>query len=347
MSLRLGVLTSTLVAAALALAAPAAAQDAQRLTGDLRAHDPSSIVREGETYYLFFTGRGVQSKTSTDLLAWTEGPSVFPRRDPPAWTREAVERFRGSMWAPDVIKVGDRYLLYYSVSRFGEQTSAIGLATNTTLDPESPDYAWEDKGPVIQSSEGDPYNAIDPSLLLASDGRLWMAYGSYWEGIHLIELDPETGLRLDEQAAPKRLAHADSIEAATLIQRGDYYYLFINHGTCCRGVNSTYHILVGRSESPEGPYLDKEGRDLADGGGTLILESEGDRIGPGHVAPLASRPHERFGFHYYDGSDRGRSKLGLASWEWSDEGWPTATHVQLAEPRAEDDRDRRRRRRED
>src|SRR5262245_6459739 len=112
---------------AVALASAAHAQST--LSGDLRAHDPSRILKDGDAYYVFATGRGITTKSSLDLHAWKDGPGVFAAA--PAWTREVVPRFRGSYWAPDVLKVGDRYLLYYSVSTFGSQRSAIGLATNT------------------------------------------------------------------------------------------------------------------------------------------------------------------------------------------------------------------------
>lgn len=303
---------------------PSVAQAA--LSGELGVHDPSSIVVDDGKYYLFYTGGGVASKVSTDLSEWRNGRSIFPRRSPPEWT-DSVPRFRGRMWAPDVIKIGDTFHVYYSVSSFGRQDSAIGLATSRTLYPESPDYEWTDHGPVIQSEEGDPYNTIDPSVLMTSKGELWMVFGSYWDGIFLFQLDPKTGLRLDSEVAPIRLADNEQIEAATLVEHDGKFYLFVNHGRCCRGVRSTYHVLVGRSDNVTGPYLDRDGRDLVDGGGTLVLETDGPRIGPGHVAPLAVADDNRFGYHYYDGNDRGRSKLALGEWVWSDDGWPSARKV--------------------
>lgn len=320
-----------LAIAAAALTTWANAADAVLLRGDLRAHDPSSIVKEGDRYYLFSTGWGLRTKFSDDLIHWSEGPAVFGRGASPDWTQEVAPGFQGHFWAPDVVRHGDDYRLYYSVSRFGEQTSAIGLATSRDLQSD-----WKDHGVVIQSREGDPYNAIDPSILVTKDGRHWMAFGSFWEGVHLTEFDPETGLLLDRCAKPIRIADAKEIEAPTLLQHGDWFYLFVNHGLCCRGVNSTYCVVVGRSENVEGPYLDKEGRALTDGGGTPFLESQGSQIGPGHIAPLIDSDDSRFAFHYYDGDDRGRSKLAMASLTWSSDGWPEATDIRLATPNAED-----------
>lgn len=321
-----------------ACGAVSADEDLQ-LQGAVRAHDPSSVVEHAGRHYLFFTGPGISAKSSADLTEWQAESAVFDQGATPEWISDYVPGFRGHYWAPDLIELDGKYLLYYSVSRFGRQTSAIGLAVNETLDPKAPNYAWRDAGMVVKSSADDPYNAIDPTVLLDDDGRLWMAFGSYWDGIFLVELDAETGGRLEGGSQPVQLAHAKSIEAATLIRHGQYYYLFINHGTCCRGVQSTYKILVGRSKDIAGPYVDHQGRRLLDGGGTLVLDSNARRIGPGHVAPVGDG-QEQFAFHFYDGEDRGRSKIGIASWQWSDDGWPSATNVRLADPTADPPRRR-------
>lgn len=285
-----------------------------------RVHDPSTIVKEGDTYRLFATGRGILSLYSRDLVHWERGPRVL---DPvPPWTAEAVPGSRDYFWAPDVIRVGACYLLYYSVSTWGSQTSAIGLATNATLDSESPQYRWVDQGIVIQSARKDPYNAIDPSVMQASNGKLWLAFGSFWGGIFLTELDPATGKRLDTNSAPVALAWKDAIEAACLYQRGDEYYLFVNWGQCCRGTNSTYNIRVGRSRSITGPYLDRQGKSLVEGGGTLVLETSGRFIGPGHAGILREGGTNWFSFHFYDRERGGQPTLGLRRLEWSTDGWP-------------------------
>ena len=214
--------------------------------------------------------------------------------------------------------------MYYSVSTFGKQVSGIGLVTSPTLDWSSADYRWTDRGPVIQSQVGDPFNAIDPSLFRDRDGRLWMAYGSFWRGIYLIELDPKTGLRRDTNTPPHRLAWNEMIEAICLTRHEDYYYAFVNWGQCCRGTNSTYEVRVGRSKTITGPYLDREGKDLVDRGGTLFLESVGRYIGPGHIGVFSEGGTNWFSYHYYDGENRGRSKLALGQLEWTSDGWPVA-----------------------
>lgn len=310
------------VIAALALPSVAAAQ----LTGALRSHDPSRIIHDGDHYYCYYTESGVGSKQSTDLVHWTEGPRVFAA--PPAWTSEAVPAFRarGHIWAPDLVRVNDRYYLYYSISTFGKQTSALGLATNTTLNPDDPNYKWVDHGPVIQSHDGMPYNVIDPAPLMDDDGKLWLVFGSYWTGIHIAELDPATGKQLSPETPPTRIARqkppATDIEAAYLHKHDGRYFLFVNYGSCCSGVKSTYNVRVGRGDKPTGPFVDKEGVDLVDGGGSMFLAAAGRLIGPGHIGVLTEGGVELASYHYYDGNDRGRSKLAIGRLAWTADGWP-------------------------
>ena len=111
-----------------------------------------------------------------------------------------------------------------------------------------------DLGLVCQSQAGDGFNTIDPYVMQASDGSLWLAFGSFWTGIKLVQLDPNTGKRIASDSPMYALASHDSIEAACLWERGEYYYLFVNWGLCCRGTNSTYNIRVGRSAAVTGPY---------------------------------------------------------------------------------------------
>jgi len=324
----LGVGEAALVACSIVnwAAASAAAQSALR--GELDVHDPSRILKVDGRYYLFATGRGIASKSSGDLREWTNGDRVLAQT--PKWTDTIVRRFRGSYWAPDVIEVGDRYLLYFSVSTFGSQRSAIGLVTNTTLNPEDAAYKWVDQGPVLESTRESPYNAIDPAAFLDDDGKLWLTFGSFWGGIYTVELDPATGKQLDPAKPATHVAkNADSteIEAAYLHKRDGKYYQFVSWGRCCRGIRSTYNIRVGRGDSPTGPFIDKDGVELAKGGGTLLLETDEPEIGPGHPSIFAEDGVEYLSYHYYDGDNRGRSKLGLRVLEWTADGWPTTREL--------------------
>jgi arabinan endo-1,5-alpha-L-arabinosidase len=287
---------------------------------DTRVHDPSTILPYKDEYWVYATGMGILSRHSKDLIHWTNGPAVFAH--PPSWTTNAVPQNRGHFWAPDVICVSNRYLLYYSVSTFGKNTSAIGMATNHTLNPDEPGYAWVDEGPVIQSSPINDFNTIDPSVMQDENGGLWLAFGSFWSGIKLIQLDPATGKRIAPDSPIYPLAHSSSIEAACLYRHDNHYFLFVNWGTCCRGVNSTYNIRVGRSAIITGPYLDREGKDLLTGGGTLVLGTEGPFIGPGHAGILCEGTNTWLSCHFYDGTRYGAPTLALLPLRWSTDGWP-------------------------
>jgi arabinan endo-1,5-alpha-L-arabinosidase len=285
-----------------------------------RVHDPSTIVRDGNSYWMFSTGVGIKSFSSTNLQDWRPGPVVLPQM--PAWVRDVVPDHRGHYWAPDLIKVGERWLLYYSVSSFGKNTSAIALASNRTLDPSNSAFGWTDGGIVTRTFRTNNFNAIDPALFQDHDQRLWLAFGSYWSGLKMIELDPVTGKRIAPDSPLHALAWNDHIEAAFLHRRGTNYFLFLNWGQCCKGTNSTYEIRVGRSDKVTGPYIDREGKGLLAGGGSLVLGTEGHFIGPGHAGIVSDGAQDWFSFHYYDGSNRGRPTLGVRKLRWDDAGWP-------------------------
>jgi arabinan endo-1,5-alpha-L-arabinosidase len=286
----------------------------------IRVHDPSTILRHEGVYWAFATGQGVASLHSADLVHWERGPAVLPA--PPAWIKDVVPTQKGHFWAPDVIERDGRFLLYYSVSAFGRRTSAIGLAVSQALDPGDPKHGWSDRGIVVQTEDASDHNAIDPCVVAGEKGTLWLAYGSFWSGIKLVELDPGTGKRIAADSPVHSLAHKDEIEAATMYRHGDHYYLFVNWGRCCRGVKSTYNIRVGRSREITGPYLDREGADLRKGGGSLVLETEGRFIGPGHAGILREGEAYWMSYHFYDGEDNGRPKLAIRPLEWTKDGWP-------------------------
>lgn len=283
-----------------------------------RLHDPSTPVRDGGTWWVFSTGNGILTRFSKDLTTWREGAPVF--KELPAWHREVVPSQRGHLWAPDLVFHDGLWRLYYSVSSFGKNTSAIGLVTSPTLDPENPRYHWQDRGIVIRSGPESDFNAIDPHVIL-DGGRHWMSFGSFWGGIQWIELSPESGLAHPERGKPQRIAWNESIEAPAVLHHGGYYYLFVNWGLCCRGVKSTYEIRIGRSRSIRGPYVDRDGRDMAQGGGTLLLGNRGNRIGPGHASFLVKDGGVRMFHHYYDSARGGRSYMADVPLDWED-GWP-------------------------
>jgi arabinan endo-1,5-alpha-L-arabinosidase len=329
---------------ALLLAATATAQTApgtslnSRLSGDLTpTHDPV-MTKQGDTYYVFgtgvpgATGEYILSRTSKDMMKWTAQGPLFTRI--PDWAVKAVPGTK-EMWAPDISFWGGRYHLYYAVSTFGSNRSAIGLFTSPTLDPKAKGYGWKDEGLVVMSTEESDFNAIDPNHIIDREGRHWLSLGSFWTGIKLFELDPQTGKVKDPAATPISLARrhapkggAAPVEAPFIIDRGGYYYLFVSYDYCCKGVNSTYYTVVGRSKDIQGPYLGEDGSKLMDGEGTIILRADLQEQqqfrGPGHPGLFRENGRDFIVYHAYDKTRNGASTLRIAPISWTADGWPRA-----------------------
>jgi arabinan endo-1,5-alpha-L-arabinosidase len=294
------------------------------VTGSISpVHDPA-IARDGSTYFLFTTGAGIPFRCSDDLREWRGCGQVF--LSTPDWAREAVPGV-GDLWAPDIREHDGRFFLYYSASTFGSNHSAIGLATNVTLDPDSPDYEWRDEGLVIASDTPDHYNAIDPNLIVEGD-RAWLAFGSFWSGIKLVEVDPATGKPAADAeliGVADNLPHPqNAIEAPFITRHGDAHYLFVSHDFCCRGVDSTYNIRVGRSEAVNGPYVDRDGEPLVGGGGTLVYGGSERWRGAGHNAILVEDDTWYLVFHAYDAEAAGAPTLRIETLIWDADGWPVS-----------------------
>ncbi|MET0649139.1 MAG: arabinan endo-1,5-alpha-L-arabinosidase [Pyrinomonadaceae bacterium] len=306
-----------------------AAAGAAQLLGDIRSvHDPA-VIEEAGRFYLFSTRAGISVRCSEDLVRWRLCGDVFGHL--PQWAVEEVPGLRG-LWAPDISYFNGRYHLYYSASTFGSNRSAIGLATNETLDSSSAAYAWKDQGKVIGSTRADDWNAIDPNVVLDEAGQPWLSFGSFWGGIKLRKLDPATG-KLSTQdetlyalaSRPRSKELPGAIEAPAIVRRAGYYYIFVSFDFCCRGAKSTYHLRVGRSRRVTGPYADRSGRLMMEGGGTLVLEGGGRWAGPGHCAVLQTKGGDKLVYHAYDTEWRGTPTLRINDLFWDKEGWPTVT----------------------
>jgi arabinan endo-1,5-alpha-L-arabinosidase len=302
------------------------------LTGDISpVHDPA-LIKAQQTYYLFATGgrngSGVLPiRTSPDLITWRHAGFVFPDALP-AWTAAEVPRATNA-WAPDISYFRGRYHLYYSVSSFGSRDSAIGLATNATLDPASPSYAWRDEGLVLRSfAATDDWNAIDPNLVIEDETNIWLNWGSFWGGIKMRRIDPATGKLSATDTTTYALASREraqptngSIEGSFIVRHGGYWYLFVSFDRCCRGADSTYNVRVGRSAAITGPYVDRGGTPMASGGGTLVIEATTPSWrGPGHNGFLREDGRDYLAFHAYPSEGRG-SRLFISTVQWED-GWP-------------------------
>ena len=303
------------------------AASAGAATTDPIAHDPT-VVKQGDYYYAVITGdiatrTYLPIKRSKDLVHWEELGTVF--QTAPAWVTAALGTTPGDFWAPDLDYVDGRYRLYYAASQFATNNSVIGLATNATLDPASPDYRWVDEGLVLRSTPGtDEFNAIDAEVATDAQGRKWLAFGSFWTGIKMRRLDEATGKLSTTDTTLHALAQRPApgaVEGPSILRRRGFYYLFVSFDFCCRGVNSDYRVMVGRSRSITGPYLDAKGVPMTEGGGTELLRGYNEFAGPGHGDVFRANGTDFFAHHYYDRQDEGAPKLSIRAIRWRN-GWP-------------------------
>lgn len=303
------------------------------LNGTTDIHDPSTIVKDGNTYWTFGTGAGtyvfpINALYSTDLVNWNRGPSPIPNGTYPSWIDSKVPGFDGNFWAPDVIELNGRFYLYYSAfSTASGMNSAIGVMVTDSLNNPS----WRDLGMVVSTmdepySGGQPVNVIDAGLFRDASNNVWMVYGSHYAGIYLRQIDPSTGKLLNSTRYPVVGNNGawHEFEAAQVQYINGFYYMFVNLGDCCAGKDSNYYIVAGRATSPTGPYLDKNGVDMWHYGGSTVLSSSGNYIGPGHFGYLNHNGLNLASIHYYDGttSDGWPARLDIMEMRFSN-GWPT------------------------
>lgn len=309
-------------------------------TRQVPVHDPV-MIKEKDTYYLFCTGFGISVWSSKDLQNWRKEAPVFAKA--PQWAVDTIPGFRGHIWAPDISYHDGQYYLYYSVSAFGKNTSAIGVATTKTLDSASKDFGWTDHGRVIQSYPGKTnWNAIDPNIITDKKGTPFMVFGSFWDGLKMVQLTKdrlhtaEDVAKIPTVASRKAASSAENppsvdnnpkdaggnaIEAPFVFKKGDWYYFFASIDYCCKGEQSTYKMIVGRSKNVKGPFLDKAGKDIRTGGGTIVLQGDKEWHGVGHNAAYTFDGKDYLVFHGYDAADKGASKLRIEEMKWEG-GWP-------------------------
>lgn len=307
---------------------------AYTLTGSTSIVRDPSIVRQGGTYYSFSTDPPSPApagylpvRCSVDKIAWQACGYVFGAM--PQWVKRAVPLAKG-LWAPDISYFGGAYHLYYAASTLNSQVSAIGYATNVTLDLTSADFKWVDRGEVLASASGDDFNAIDPNILVDTDLTVWLTYGSYWSGIKQAKIDPLTGSLSETDRQIYSLASRPAslkkvIEGASIIHHGDYYYLFLSTGFCCEAnyLDDDYEQILGRSNSVHGPFVDMSGADLRGTGGTVLLRANAAWNAPGGGSAYIddATGDSTIVFHAARLDESGTAHLWLKQITWQDD-WP-------------------------
>jgi len=322
------------------------------VSGDTEfVHDPS-LIKEGDTWYVFSTGAGpshegeIPLRCSKNLREWKGCGNVLERI--PDWVLKESPSTK-NLWAPDISFFNGEYHLYYAFSVFGKNTSGIALLTNKTVDPKSPRFHWKDCGLVLESREQENFNAIDPNLVLDEQGHAWLAFGSFWDGIKMLSIDNQSGkpskfdAKLYSLARRKRPdnsppnppglpANWQAIEAPFIVRHGSYFYLFVSFDLCCRGTKSTYKTMVGRSRTVTGPYIDAKGTPMLEGGGTPVLLGNRRWLGPGGQSIRMGNDHglgdnqDVIVFHAYD-SSTGHPYLQISPIDWTG-GWPRVALVE-------------------
>jgi len=283
------------------------------VTGSINVHDPGIVKKPDGTYLIAHTGNNIVLKTSTDRTAFRDAGVAFPGGA--SWTT-AYTGGGANLWAPDISYHNGRYYLYYAASSFGSRHSAIFLATSST----GASGSWSNQGLVIESTTSDNFNAIDPNLYVDPAGRWWLSLGSFWSGIKQVQLNASTGKRLDTTIRSIAGRGGGAIEAPFLFHHGSYYYLYVSFDLCCKGAASTYRIMVGRSTSVTGPFVDKNGTAMTGGGGSEILAGHGSVHGPGGQSVFTDTDADVLVYHYY--ADNGTAKLGINLLGYDASGWP-------------------------
>lgn len=286
------------------------------LSGNTVSHDPTFIKESNGLWWAFMTGTGIGVKYSSDGLNWTQGTQVFPS-ELSWWRTYAPGMGTNDVWAPDISYYRGRYWLYYAISSFGTNTSAIGLTSCSSIVAGD----WRDDGMVIRTTSSSSSNAIDPNLFTDASGKSWLVYGSWFDGIHVVRVADAT---MKPTGTNYKIAYkSGGIENADIVYYGGYYYLFVSLGVCCNGTSSTYKIAYGRSTSVSGPYLDKNGVNMLNGGGTILDSGNSVWKGPG-ASDIYKRSSSSFALirHAYDATDNGTPKMLINDLYFSN-GWPT------------------------
>ncbi|KAJ5220367.1 hypothetical protein N7468_009571, partial [Penicillium chermesinum] len=309
--------------------------------GNINIHDPNVLNYNGE-YYLFRGDFHIPFFKSYNMSGpWEEVGTVLQRDS----IIEGIQN-RSRPWAPTTIERNGTFYCYYALSTHGSRDSAIGVATATALDGSS----WTDHGAVIRTGKGKrsdvwPYNitnAIDASFIFDNaTGKPYLNFGSYWHDIWQVPLSDDL-LSVEDADAPDAVQltfmpdqKQKPEEGSWMSYRDGYYYAWFSHGACCQFIktgfpprNDEYSIRVGRSKNVRGPFLDKSGQSLLEGGGTTVYESNhGEVYAPGGLGVLAGNDSvpDILYYHYLNTSIGFTNEEALLGWNflnYTSDGWP-------------------------
>ena len=290
-------------------------------------HDPS-MVRFEDGYALMSTNNNLQLWTSEDAYTWRDHKSTVSKI--PQWAYTYAPTTEG-IWAPDVYYMNGEYRVYYCVSVFGKRTSAIGYQSTKSIMPGTTGYGWTDHGHVFHTVASDKYNAIDADVVRDTEGNYWMAFGSFGLGIQLIKLDAKTGYQASDDKTVYNIARRTSKasggaeEGPSLIEHGGKYFLFTAWDKCCQQgptiEQTTYKTAYGRADKVTGPYKDRAGYDMANGGGTILMERYGRYVGPGGGEAFQDLNRVRFVHHYYDLNGDKYNHIHIRDVVFTDDNW--------------------------
>ena len=291
-----------------------------------QGHDPT-MYRDENGYILMSTNNNLAMWTSEDMVKWSAKGQIFS--DSPQWLKDAVGGKTDGIWAPDLFHFNNQYGVFYCGSVFGKRTSAIGVVTNANLDFSSSADGWTDQGEVTRTTNSNNYNAIDADVVVTPDGEYWMTYGS-WNagGIRLIKLDPKTGKQASDDKTNYQIATrgGSGIEGPSLIEHGGQYFLFTAWDVCCKQGDeieqTTYKTAMGRADKVNGTYVDRNGKNLNDGGGTILMQRYSRYVGPGGGEAFKDLNRIRFVHHYYDLTGDKFNHIHIRDVVFSDDNWP-------------------------
>ncbi|KAL4926885.1 endo 1,5-alpha-arabinase [Aspergillus undulatus] len=310
--------------------------------GHVAAHDPN-ILHQNNTYYLFKGGVRIPYYKSPSLSGpWEDVGTVLDG------ISEVEKGNRRHPWAPDVIFWNARFYCFYSISQAGERNSSIGLASSDAIEVAGGNSSWTDHGALVNTGTGPltgiyPYNvsnAIDPAFFAdPADGRPYLQYGSYWDGIFQLALNDNLTVENPRSPSVDHLVYlpdqADKPAEGSLVSyREPYYYAWFSFGQCCQfdqlgfpPKGDEYSIRVGRSESVHGPFVDRNNTDLLNGGGSIVYGSNhGEVYAPGGLGILYGNGNDSdvLYYHYHNtsiGFAQNDAQLGWNELDYVD-GWP-------------------------